>query len=60
MSKHLTNKFGNNRKTYKEMRYYEDEEASRINRNNKFYDKRLEHALKVKDVKQLMKLEEEF
>lgn len=60
MSKHQNLKFGNNRKTYKEMRHYDDEESHKSNRANKFYDKRLEHALKVKDVKQLMKLEEEY
>lgn len=59
MSKHQNLKFGNNRKTYKEMRYYDEEESHKSNRNNKFYDKRLEHALKIKDVKELMKLEEE-
>ena len=60
MSKHQNLKFGNSRKTYKELRYYEEEESHKSNRSNKFYDKRLEHALKVKDVKELMKLEEEY
>jgi len=60
MSKHQNLKFGNNRKTYKELRQYDDEESHKLNRNNKHYDKRLEHALKVKDVKQLMRLEEEY
>jgi hypothetical protein len=60
MSKHQNLKFGNNRKTYKELRQYDDEENHKLNRNNKHYDKRLEHALKVKDVKQLMRLEEEY
>lgn len=61
MSKHQTNKFGNNsRKTFKEMRHYDDEESYRSDRSNKFYSKRLEHALKVKDVDELMKLEEEY
>ncbi len=61
MSKHQTSKFGNNsRKTYKELRHYEHEEGYKAVRTNKFYDKRLEHALKLKDVEELMKLEEEF
>jgi hypothetical protein len=60
MSKHQNLKFGNNRKTYKELRQYDEEESHKLNRNNKHYDKRLEHALKVKDVKQLMRLEEEY
>ena len=60
MSKHQNLKFGNSRKTYKELRYYDEEENHKSNRSNKFYDKRLEHALKVKDVKELMKLEEEY
>ena len=60
MSKHQNLKFGNSRKTYKELRQYDDEESHTANRSNKFYDKRLEHALKIKDVKELMKLEEEY
>ena len=59
--KHQLIKFGNSRKTYKELRTNYDYENTRKDlRKNKVYDKRLEHALKSKDVNQLIKLEEEF
>jgi hypothetical protein len=59
--KHQKIKFGNSRKTYKELRVnYDHEDTHKGLRKNKVYDKRLEHALKSKDVNQLMKLEEEF
>jgi hypothetical protein len=59
--KHQNLKYGNGRKTFKELRVNYDEESHHKDlRKNKMYDKRLEHALKSKDVNELMKLEEEY
>jgi len=58
---HQTLKYGNGRKTYKELRNMqtEEESTSKSVRRDRLYDKRLQHALKVRDIQELIQLEEE-